>query len=115
MEEEKMRRYLIIHESGGVTHEAVPFKKKWDLDKLQKSVQGETPKGYIESVKLKIQGKKYQGWAHEEALRYRMKPNLKASKYYHAYHYGEEKIAEGTLGICGPVVVENFKGDNLTV
>jgi hypothetical protein len=115
MAEEKMRRYLIIHESGGVTHEAVPFKKKWDLDKLQKSVQGDTPKGYIESVQLKIQGKKYQCWAHEEALRYRMMPNLKASKYYHSYHFGEEKVADGTAGICGPVVVENFKGDHLSV
>jgi len=115
MAEEKMRRYLVIHESGGVTHEAVPFKKKWDLDKLQKNVQGDTPQGHIERVHLKIQGRKYEGWAHGEALLYRMKPNLKASKYYHSYYTGEEKVGDGTYGICGPVIVENFKGDHLSV
>ena len=115
MAEEKMRRYLVIHESGGVTHEAVPFKKKWDLEKLQSKVQGDTPKGYIESVQLKIQGKKYQGWAHEEALLHNMKPNLKASKYYHGYYTGEEEINSTMSNIHGPVIVENFKGDHLTV
>ena len=114
MAEEKMRRYLVIHESGGVTHEAVPFKKKWDLATLQSKVKSDAPRGYIESVKLKIQGKKYQCWANEEGRGY-LKPNLKASKYYNAYHTGEEKVDEGTLGICGPVVVENFKGDHLSV
>ena len=89
MSEEKTRRYLVINENGKVEHFEMPFKKKWSLEELQEKVEG-----YIESINVKINGKKYHG--------------------YHSPD-GAEKIHLGMNNLVGPIIVENFKGDEKAV
>ena len=79
---------------------------------MQKNVGG----GYIEGVTFKIQGKNYRGWANEEGLLKRFPVNSKASHYRAAY-YGINKenpmYIEYTL--VGPIIVEDFRGDEKLV
>ena len=114
MSEEKTRRYLVINENGTVEHHEMPFKKKWNLKELQDKVEG-----YIESINVNINGKKYHGWANEDIAHARrpLKPNLKATRYYHGYYSpdGAEKIHLGMNNLVGPIIVENFKGDHEAV
>ena len=102
--EENKRRYIIIKETGEIDYHEMPFKKKWDLPTLQKNVGG-----YIEAVQLKIQGKKYSGWANEEGLQKNLSINTKATTFYQEYH------KKDGIALVGPVIVENFKGDHTTI
>ena len=112
MSEEKTRRYLVINENGTVEHFEMPFKKKWSLEELQEKVEG-----YIESINVKINGKKYHGYANEDIAHARrpLKPNLKATRYYHGYYTGKEEFNPTMITLMGPIIVENFKGDHEAV
>ena len=112
MSEEKTRRYLVIKEDGTVEHVEMPFKKKWSLEELQEKVEG-----YIESINVKINGKKYHGYANEDIAHARrpLKPNLKATRYYHGYYTGKEEFNPTMITLMGPIIVENFKGDHEAV
>ena len=92
---------MIIKETGEIDYHEMPFKKKWDLPTLQKNVGG-----FIEAVQLKIQGKKYSGWANEEGLNKNLSINTKATTFYQEYH------KKDGIALVGPVIVENFKGDH---
>jgi hypothetical protein len=105
----KTKTYITIQPDGKVEkHENVA----WELKDLQKNVGG----GLIEGVTFKIQGKNYRGWANEEGLLKPFPINKKAS-YYRAAYYGVNKdhpmYREYTL--VGPIIVEDFRGDEKLV
>jgi|TARA_R100000149_G_C5836073_1_gene109837 hypothetical protein len=105
----KTKTYITIQPDGKVEkHENVA----WELKDLQKNVGG----GLIEGVTFKIQGKNYRGWANEEGLLKPFPINKKAS-YYRAAYYGVNKdhpmYKQYTL--VGPIIVEDFRGDEKLV
>ena len=120
MTEEKTRRYLVINENGTVEHHEMPFKKKWDLKELQDKVEG-----YIQLAQFKINGKKYSGYTNEDYQHARrpLLPNFKATRHYHGYYRKDGieemdrqvQIAGQMVLLKGPIIVENFKGDEKEV
>tara|TARA_R100000084_G_scaffold12247_1_gene4212 strand:- start:136 stop:459 length:324 start_codon:yes stop_codon:yes gene_type:complete len=100
----RTKTYVTIQPDGKVEkHEAA-----WELRDLQKNVGG----GYIEAIKVKILGKKYSAWANEEGLLKGFPVNSKATLYRAAYYsINKEDPHYKSCTVVGPIIVENFKGD----